>query len=157
MKALSTLAALALAAAGTSCLAQAQTPAPPAMSAATEACFRANAEAVERSVQDLDKAVDFLTEYVCAKEVAADKNALWKRQQEATRLMIRKQCDTLKANPKSKADDEDGSNYCWLVDSVYGSDASITGAPTFATVATPETRALAAKLLLDLRLKRSKP
>jgi hypothetical protein len=112
-------------------------------------CIRDNAPAVEQAVGSLNDAVDFLARKVCAVPVAAfaervrvDAMKEWSDRMKANCLKTRAHTATANDEP-----DPCDSNFDYTGFSLL---ATRTGLPE--TPAPPGATALAAKLLLDLRL-----
>jgi len=133
--------------------AAAQTEAPNDLPKPIEQCIRDNAPAVERAIDRLPDAVDFLVDDVCAKPIAEQEE----RDRLASVAKIKeswdKTCAARKSKPKSSAQSDDDFDICAAsassLDYTGGSYMAITG---FNKPAGPT--ALAAQLLLQLRLQR---
>jgi len=126
----------------------------------TAQCIRDNATKVERAITDLNQAVVFLVDKVCAEPVAAE-NA--RRAAEQSRRMSeywQKLCDAQKAAVAEKHDAESnpakGVDYCMMSKvgftgvEQYSEDDD--GGAAYVGSGSPSDVGLAARLLLDLRL-----
>jgi hypothetical protein len=119
-------------------------------------CIRANASKVEQSIEPLTAATEFLVGSVCAQEIAAEAQRV---QSEAQQRMIdaaQRACDSGKsAVPKQQDAGRRGYDACALLEtSKVGVEAG--GWTIYAPAPKPPAAtALAAKLLLDLRLARA--
>lgn len=144
------------------------TPAPRAMAADAalaapiEQCIRGNAIKVSAAIPDLNQAVDFLVGKLCAKPVA---DAAVAAQQAAVQQYAdqqRKACDDWKKTHPGVApakNDEEAPDPCAAADAA--GSLSVTLGYSIITAhgdnAPPEATALAARLLLDLRLAHENP
>ena len=129
--------------------ATAQTEGAPAISKAVEQCIRDNAPAVERAIDRLPDAVDFLVADVCAKPIAEQLAA----EQEANVAQVReawkKDCEQRKAASKSN-----GSDACPTHAEAFEFAAGAVGGWTLyaSNLNKPaDATSLAARLLLELR------
>jgi len=124
-----------------------------------ESCIRSNAEKVERAVPDLNQAVAFLVEDVCAAPIAEANRQMQRAAMQEVLKRQRKACADWRAkNTGSRADQHDeGADPCQMAD--LSNDADAVGSWTlFAPQRSDsaEAASLAATLLLDLRLARQK-
>ncbi len=121
---------------------------PTALTPALEQCIRTNAVKVEASVPDLDKAVEYLVAEVCAVSTADQLAQQAKAASDAQAAQMKAVCDKRKASAKSSDDEDDG---CDSIDFAGGSVLYASGFSSLMT-APPAAKALAASLLLDLRI-----
>jgi hypothetical protein len=112
-------------------------------------CIRDNAPAVERAVDSLNDAVEFLTRKVCAAPVAAfaervRNDALKKWADQTKANCLRMKATAAKSDDAATCDE----NYDYSTGlTIFASRETLPGG-----AAPPDATALAAKLLLDLRL-----
>jgi hypothetical protein len=127
--------------------------------AALEQCVRDNAAKVEAAMPDLNQAVEFLVQKVCAEPVARlNAQAMRVRQQDQAARM-KAMCDKRKSQPRT--DDANKTfDLCAMQDYAAGvlaepdDDDDI---PSFMTGnGPPSAVALASRLLLDLRISHQK-
>lgn len=126
------------------------------LAAPVEQCIRGNAIKVSAAIPDLSQAVDFLVDKLCAKPIAEDSAAAQRAAMQKYADRQRKNCDDWKKSHPSAAPasgNEDQANPCQLA-SMMGDDSAFSWTIVAArpTVSPPAAVALAAKLLLDLRL-----
>lgn len=129
-----------------------------ALAAPIEQCIRDNAVKVSSVVPNLNEAVDFLVDKVCAKPIADDAAAQQAVVMKQYSEQLRKNCDAWKsAHPNAdtaSSEDDEAVNPCQL-SSMTGEDGGINWmifTSRVAPAAPPAAVALAAQLLLDLRL-----
>lgn len=135
------------------------------LSAPVEQCIRGNATKVSAAIPNLSEAVDFLIEKVCAKPVADDAAAAQSAGMKQYSDRLRKNCDTWKVShpntdTAAPSGNEDAYNPCQLADATEGDDGAFNWtifAGRANSVAPPAAVALAAQLLLDLRLAHENP
>ena len=165
MRSLTTTLAIFVIGATTTINAQADAIKPATLAAPIEQCIRDNAGKVEATIPDLNQAVDFLVGDLCAQPIAARQAAQQAEMMQDYRKNLKDACAKHAAVSKSEskaASDKPAFDMCANLD-VSGvgfltepnEDSNYTifaagGRPTDAT-------ALAAKLLLDLRLAHTKP
>lgn len=118
-------------------------------------CIRDNAPKVEAAVADLDKAVDFLLQDVCAEPLAAEQARASKASSAEQSARWQKLCDENKTKgPKEKSTDI-SSLYCSSAKIGFLTEPDDGGWTLYAPSSIaepPAARALAASLLLDIRL-----
>jgi hypothetical protein len=133
------------------------------LAAPIDQCIRGNAVKVSAAILDLNAAVDFLVEKVCAKPVADDAIAAQRTLMDQYHDRLRKTCETWKAaHPNGDAatpGNEEAYNPCQMADATNDEGGGINWAlyVTRTGSASPAAVALAAKLLLDLRLAHPNP
>jgi L-lactate utilization protein LutC len=116
-----------------------------------ERCIRDNAAAVERAIDRLPDAVDFLVNDLCAKPIAEQQAA----EQKANMTKLEdawKSCQPRKPASKSNAQPDETSRACTTHAELV--DYSATGWTIYSSNKPPEATSLAAKILLDLRTQR---
>jgi len=128
-----------------------------------EQCIRDNAPKVEQAINPLNTAVDFLVGDVCAEPIAAELERRQLAYFANMQQQAKKQCE---ARPKptppagAKAEDNEETDPCTPGALDYTALVSNGGWTMFGAGASraepPQATALAAKLLLDLRLARTK-
>jgi len=126
---------------------------------AVEQCIHSNAPAVERAIDRLPDAVDFLVEDVCAKPIADAAARQQLVMQDKFLEELKERCAVLKQSGKAM---NGAANACIQADSVRAqTDAMRAGTSSggwtlFAPAAnkSAEATSLAAKVLLDLRIQR---
>ncbi len=132
-----------------------------ALAAPIEQCIRGNAIKVSAAIPDLNQAVDFLVDKLCAKPIAEDSAAAQRAAMQKYADRQQKNCDDWKKShaPAAPASgNEDEANPCQLagmMGDASGFSWTITAARPAA--APPAAVALAAKLLLELRLAHENP
>jgi len=135
------------------------------LAAPIEQCIRGNAAKVEAAVPDLSQAVDFLVGKICAEPIAKENARVLRNQQERMAADWQKMCDEEKAAKRTNSTTTDrqnmGVDYCALgkvgfagIDPYTDDD---NGGPMYIGAGSPAAIALAARLLLDLRLAHKKP
>ena len=124
---------------------------------AVEQCVRQNASRVESAIADLGQATDFLVQKICAQPLAEQTAFQTQQAQQEQNARLQKLCD----EQKSKRSDDGGRkglDACSMQDQslilMFGTSAPYL--PAFGN-AEPDTIALAAKLLLDLRIAHQAP
>ncbi|MBL6852220.1 MAG: hypothetical protein ISS15_08265 [Alphaproteobacteria bacterium] len=130
-----------------------------ALAAPIEQCIRSNAIKVASAVPNLNEAVDFLVEKICAKPIADEAAVQQANVMKQYSDRLRKNCDTWKAaHPNTDAASVSGNdesyNPCQLADTA-GDSGGINWtifAGRTPSEAPPAAVALAAQLLLDQRL-----
>ena len=120
-----------------------------------ESCIRDNAAKVEVVEPDLNRAVDFLVSNVCAVPLANDGETRAKQMLAQQKVQTQAACDKMKSTG-AKPTGEDDYDPCSLVD-LPDMTAAYTTMFQNAGNRPAAATALAAKLLLDLRLSHSKP
>ena len=135
--------------------------APTDFKAQIEQCIRQNASKVEAAIPDLKQGVDFLLSEVCAVPVAAEAARKTRAIEEASNAEYQKMCDQEKAGQKSNA--AGSANRAQLYGCTMAGVTKIGIVNTnqyvegdYADGSSPEMNALAANLLLDLRLAHQK-
>lgn len=133
-----------------------------------EQCIRDNAGKVEAAVSNLNDAVDFLVGKMCAVPIAAESARIAKLMQERTAGQWKKMCDEETAATKSTtADGEKAApkafDYCamtkigFLTEPAQGDDEGVSYSYSIALGSSPPAAvALAAQLILDMRLAHSR-
>jgi hypothetical protein len=138
---------------------EAPAPADNGLSAALSDCIRTNAAFVERAVDALPEAVDFLVLKVCAVEAASQERQLRAAAAAGARERLRERCAHGQASdaPRRSRDSlERGLCEAMARRDALGVDAAATAWHTAPTRARPEAAALAARLLIEQRLARSR-
>jgi hypothetical protein len=132
------------------------------VSAPLAACIRSNAVSVERAIDALPQAVDFLILKVCAVEATAEDRVLRAEAATRARQTLKQKCDEARTSASSRRTRGEAElSYCsfMVTQDMFGADGAMTvwsGSDQVATTqARPEAVALAAKLLLESRLARS--
>jgi hypothetical protein len=131
---------------------------------ATETCIRDNVLKVERAIDDLGQATTFLTTNICAVPVAAETARRQRQYTEAYNAQWAKMCDEQKATTKTKKKDELSFDPCTISATtkigflnIAGADEEELSSTIYTSgIASPAATALAAQLLLDLRLSHQK-
>jgi hypothetical protein len=134
------------------------------LAAPVAACIRDNAAKVEQAIPSLTDGVQFLVGHICAREVSAEAQRQVAENQRQTRERMRKMCDELAKQPQPQPAGNERSYLAMFCDPAamrVGFDAydGLGGGYTayFAIGGAqggPASTALAARLLLDLRLAR---
>jgi len=127
-------------------------------------CINDNAARVEMAISDLNQAVDFLVTDICAEPVAAEQARQSKLAMQQQTAHWQKTCSDMEANRKAKApDSETAASYdAWCSNVRVGflsepDSDSENGYTLFSSLTRePAAVALASRLLLDLRLSRTK-
>jgi hypothetical protein len=122
---------------------------------AVEECIRGNAPKVEQSIESLTAATDFLVGSICAQEISVETQRVQNQAQQRIVDAAQKACDAQKAETKQQDTGRRVIDSCTLLET---SKAGLEGAgwTIYAPVVKPPAAtALAAKLLLDLRLARA--
>jgi len=127
------------------------------MASPVEQCIRDNAPKVEKAIASLTDAVDFLVNDVCAVQISEQMSAL---QQATTKKFYanqKKSCDEKKAAGKSTTVSAGQDTYdpCEMLDSQESLTTEFAGWTLYGKQSSPGATALAAKILLDLRLSHS--
>ncbi|MGA9796509.1 MAG: hypothetical protein WBQ17_13345 [Rhizomicrobium sp.] len=142
--------------------------APTDFKAQIEQCLRQNAPKVEAAIPDLKQGVDFLLNEVCAVPVAAETERKTQAFEEASNARYQKMCDQEKAGQKNNSAGSAnraqlygctmaGVTKIGIVNTTqYVGNDDADGSPNYFPQASPEMNALAASLLLDLRLAHQK-
>jgi hypothetical protein len=125
------------------------------LAAPVEQCIRGNAVKVSAAISDLNQAVDFLVEKLCAEPIAADNDRQSKENIAARTAQLKEKC--------AKSETDGGYPHrtkdmmCAFGDS--GLDLDFAGGTVIYGLASkpPAAVALAARLLLDLRLAHENP
>jgi len=158
--------AIAFLAMTTSALAEDAATKAPMVAAPIEQCIRENAPKVEIAVSELNAAVGFLVDKICAEPVASENTRLATIQQEKMAAYWQKMCDDQKAAKGGDAEKNNnskaiGANYCAMgkigfagLEQYLPDDES---GPVYMGSGSPAAVALASRLLLDLRLSHKKP
>ena len=122
---------------------------------AIEECIRMNAPKVEQSIESLTAATDFLVGSICAQEIATEAQRVQNQAQQRMIDAAQKACDTEKAADSKQQDAARRRiDSCALLETSragLGAGGWTIYAPA---IKPPAATALAAKLLLDLRLAR---
>ena len=122
-------------------------------SKAIEQCIRENAPAVEQAVPSLTDAVDFLVSDLCAKPIAEQQERERRESITALQALTKKQCTSRTTTSQAEVKSEDDPCALTGVDALDLTGGSYTlYAPGYNKPAEPT--ALAAKILLDLRISR---
>ena len=136
----------------------------PAMPPAIEKCVRDNAAGVEAAISDLNQGVDFLVGNLCAEPIAAEQARQNKENSDRQAAHWKAMCDAEKAAARVKPDAKDPmTNLCssmrigFLTEPNGGEDGEDTYISLAGGAKPPAATALAARLLLDLRLAHGKP
>ena len=158
MRQLLTLVALSLVLSAPASLVRADSPAD-SMPAGLEQCIRDNAASVEKAVPDLTQAVDFLVTDVCAVPIAQEQERQAKVMADKQAARMKAVCASMKASGDTTSSSEDGDlsspemcNPAFTDDDLTSVYVTGFGAQS---VHQPAGNALAAHLLLDLRLSHS--
>jgi hypothetical protein len=124
--------------------------------APVESCLRDNAAKVEAGVPDINQAVSYLVNGLCAVPIAEEHarqiKVIADKQAERMKAMC---ASTRKSEAAASGEDEEGvcaANY----DASDWSDAYVTGLSMQQGANMPAATALASQLLLDLRISHSK-
>jgi hypothetical protein len=133
--------------------------------AAVKACITSNAASVDLAFESLSEGVDFLTTKICAGEIA-DQASVWsveraKKQQADQQARMKAMCASQASRPK---DEFGGQDYLGMMCSEDSLAIEEMWGPVdaaqpwlFGPVNAPKATSLAAKSLLDARVKRVKP
>ncbi|MDE2183902.1 MAG: hypothetical protein KGJ78_12860 [Alphaproteobacteria bacterium] len=129
-----------------------------ALDAPINQCIRDNAAKVEAAVPNLNEAVGFLVDHICAEAVAAKNAAMSRAQHAQTAAYWQKLCEKQKMEKAKGGGDKSrvGIDYCSMDGVGFAGVETYSGdvAPPYAGSASPSAVALASRLLLDLRLSR---
>ena len=126
------------------------------LAAPIEQCIRDNASKVEIAVSDLNEAVTFLVDNLCAQPIAEESARRAKRAAEQYQKQIQDACDKEKTQP----DGDPARQYACACAISNATHIGFTGIDQYnagSVQGPPAGVALASKLLLDLRLSHSKP
>ena len=135
---------------------------------AIEKCIRDNAPKVETAIPDLTAATDFLVTKLCAEPVAALNDRESERQHDRTVAQWKDYCDKQKAAASERPGKQANAMASWCESPGGGAAFGVLIAPSeddeyggvlsyLNTTPPPSAVALAAHLLLDLRLSHLKP
>jgi hypothetical protein len=113
-----------------------------------EQCIRDNAPAVEKAISRLPDAVAFLVSDLCAKPIADEQTRLQRERWAPIQERLRKQCAQRKTKPTPGLDTNGEEDPCFDMGDVF--DFTAGGG----SQKLPAATALAAKILLDLRIAR---
>jgi len=127
------------------------------MAPSVEQCIRENAPKVEKAIASLTDAVDFLVNDVCAVQISEQMGALQQATMKKFYANQKKTCDEKKAAGKSTkvGAGQDSYDFCEMLGSEESTATEFTGWTLYGKQSSPQATALAAKLLLDLRLSHS--
>ncbi len=124
---------------------------PLALAAPVDQCIRDNAAKVEKAVADLNQGVDFLVNNLCAEPVAAEQARQTKATMDKQAVRWQEACDKEKATPGGASGGMGAMCSSFQMGMLSGASEEDEG-PYFAGFHPPSAVALAARLLLDLRL-----
>jgi hypothetical protein len=119
-----------------------------------EACVREHVNEVELVIADLSEAVEFLTDKICAVELANEARSRMEARFSAMRASLEQRCAAARASGSQSrsADEEDP---CVMADAYRSmSDNATEWSLSGGRQANPTATALAARLLLERRLAR---
>jgi len=128
-----------------------------------EQCIRDNAGKVETSIDNLNQAVDFLVGKICAEPIAKENARVTKIQQDRVAAQWKAMCDKRKAAPDTGTRGRSNVDFCAMQGMGFtgvmsADDDDEDSLPSYSGLNLPPSAvALAARLLLDLRLAHAKP
>jgi hypothetical protein len=126
------------------------------LAAPVDQCIRDNAAKVELAVSDLNQAVAFLVDNVCAQPISDEHARKTRQATEQYQRQMQDACDKEKSQPKN-AKPTPGMSFCDLAGATHIGFSGIDQYTAGSVQGPPAAVALASKLLLDLRLSHSKP
>jgi hypothetical protein len=126
------------------------------LAAPIEKCIRDNAVKAEQAVPDLNGAVTFLVDNLCAEPIANESARRAKISAEKYQMQMQDACDKEKSQPKN-ANPTPAMSFCDVAGATHIGFSGIDQYSSNSISGPPAAVGLASKLLLDLRLSHSKP